>query len=52
MMEILLEKSHTIARYRKKDYEEMIVHFQAELDRLNSLRADGKQGRIEFEAWD
>ncbi len=39
-------------KYTKRDKEEIHAHLKSELQRLESLRAEGKEGRLEFEAYD
>lgn len=48
----LNEKANRIMRRRKADLEALHKHYKAELARLKELRAEGRQGRIDFEAFD
>jgi len=48
----LVERANTLVRFRDKDRQEMLAHFKAELERLQSLRDRGKTGRLEFSAWE
>ena len=50
--QVLTQKANRIMRRRKADLEAMHKHYKAELARLKGLRAEGRQGRIDFEAFD
>lgn len=48
----LIDLKNTPIRFREADKKEMLAHFNAELERLQSLRDRGKTGRLEFSAWE
>ncbi len=45
-------KNDTRLKYSQAEKESLYRHLKSELKRLESLRAEGKQGRLEFEAYD
>lgn len=51
-IDIIEEKSHTIAKYSKPVLEDISKHLNQEYTRMMALRDSGETGRIEFEAFD
>jgi hypothetical protein len=52
-MEMLRERHNDPNwKYTKRDLAALYQHMKSELKRIEDLRAEGKQGRIEFEPWD
>jgi hypothetical protein len=50
--QVLTQKANRIMRRRKADLDAMLTHYKTELARLKEQRAEGRQGRIDFEAFD
>ncbi|MCA9367531.1 recombination protein NinG [Candidatus Kaiserbacteria bacterium] len=51
MIDLLREKAHSVIKLKKPDLEELYKHLKAELKAMESKRAGGERGRIEFAAW-
>jgi len=51
MIDLLREKAHSVIKLKKPDLEELYKHLKAELKAMESKRASGERGRIEFAAW-
>ena len=47
----LIEQKNSIIKITKKDMQEIAIHYQGQYHWLKKLRAEGDNGRIEFEGW-
>jgi hypothetical protein len=53
LMEILKDRHNdNTIKYSKKDREEIYQHLKTELQKMRQQRANGRIGRIDFEAFD
>lgn len=51
LLDDLRAKKHKPCRRRKADMAKLLAHYKDEFERLNRLRREGNEGRLEFEGF-